>query len=173
VDNQSGFAVGLPTTVVYADRLARDEILAGLRAGRCFITRAPDGVQATLVAQGAARSAGLGGTVAGDVGDRVRVTCHIRGGQGMSLLLLIGSAEGTRAAAFRRLQADEASVETVVRIPPGGGFVRAEIRSHAHIDLSQPLAATGAMECLTNPVYLVVGDPPDRPEPVPPLPWEA
>jgi hypothetical protein len=170
VDNDGGFAVGLPTTVVYADRLARDDVIAALHAGRCFVTRAPRGVQAVLVATRSGQAAGLGGTIAGDAGDRAAVTCHVYGGAGMTLLLLAGSADGTRAVAVRALRDEHEVVDVEVPIPAGGGFVRAEVRSRAHVDLANPLASTGAMECLTNPVYLIVGDPPARPEPVPPLP---
>ena len=55
-------------------------------------------------------------------------------------------------------------------IPSAGGFVRVEVRGNGHTYPGQPLATEGDMECLTNPIFLTVGNAPPgyRPMTAPP-----
>jgi hypothetical protein len=157
VVNDGDTAIGLPTTVVYADRLAARDIVAALKAGRSFITRAPDGVEIYLSAARAGQAAGVGGAVHGAPGDPVTVTARVRRGGGMRLVLVSDGAP----VLTRPLTSDDETVQTVVPIPPAGGYVRAEVRGAPRpnpVNPVNPKASQGDMEALTNPVRLVVGD---------------
>lgn len=151
VDNDDGFVVGTPTTVVYADRLATPDIIAALKAGRAFITRRPDGVEVYPTVTHAGRSAGMGGSVYGDVGDRVGVSVRVRRAGGLRLTV---KGKGGVILHHRWLTSDDETVDLTVRIPLGGGYVRAEVRGW-------PDGLEGDMEAITNPVHLVVGDAPE------------
>ena len=59
-----------------------------------------------------------------------------------------------------QLSSDDQTVTATVPIPPGGGYVRAEVRGQDRPDPANPQASEGDMEALSNPVFLVVGDPP-------------
>ena len=81
LDDQGG-AVGKPTTVVYARRLAQSDVVEALRAGRSFVTRSPDGVEVYLTATRPGQETYVGGRVYGDVGlvvARVLNTAHFGG----------------------------------------------------------------------------------------------
>lgn len=143
-----GRAAGLPTTVVYADALAKEPVVAALRAGRSFVTSGPDGVEVYLAAASADRRqlTGVGGTVWGGAGDPVTVTARVRAGGGHRLRLLAG----TGLVAERQLTGDDVTLELQTRIPRRAGFVRAEVRP----------TRGRRMEAFTNPILLRVGDPP-------------
>jgi hypothetical protein len=84
------------------------------------------------------------------------------------LLISAGSTVTTSA-----LRADDQTVEATLRIPPGGTYVRVEVRGQERTYPAAPipgLARELDMECLTNPIWLIVGDPPAgyRPEHAPP-----
>ena len=157
VTNDGGNRAGLPTTVVYADALAREPLVTALRAGRSFITRAPDGVEIYLTATGPGGQATYtGGRLHGAAEDAVSVSALVRSGGGMRLRLL--TAEGEVSAT--ELDSDEQTVPLDTTI--GAGFIRAEVRGRGFF----------AMEALTNPIRLVVGERPGaaRPEIAPPPP---
>jgi len=145
VDNESGLAAGLPTTVVYARRLAKADIVEAVRGGRAFITKAPDGVEVYLAARRPGQRTYTGGTVWGDVADPVTVSCRVRRGAGRRLTLI---AQGAPVS-VTVLAEDDQTIEVSLPVPSGGGYVRAEVRT-----------STGDMEALTNPVWLTAGDPP-------------
>lgn len=147
--NDGGFAVGRPTTVVYAARLAKADVVAALRAGRCFITRSPEGVELYLVASRPGQSAYTGGSVHGGVGDPVAIRIRVRRAAGMRLNLV---AKGESIGVFV-VTRDDQTFEVTVPIPSGGGYVRADVRG-------VPRGLEGDMEAISNPIHLVVGDPP-------------
>jgi hypothetical protein len=155
-DCDHGFAVGKPTTVVHADRLAQPEIVQALRSGRCFVTRAPDGVEVYLEATRPGQETYVGGSVYGDTGDPVTVRARVRCGGGMRLALV---AQGARVHT-ERLEGDDVTVEAAVPIPRRGGYVRAEVRGARRRQRGNRRASELDMEAFTNPVWLVVGDPP-------------
>jgi hypothetical protein len=162
--NSSGRVAGQPTTVVYADALAKAPIVAALRAGRSFVTAAPDGVEIYLTARTADHRQAdfVGGTLWAAAGDEVLAQAQVRAGAGGRLRLL-----GHRGLiAERVLRGDDESVSVPVRVPAGGGFVRAEVRPADH---------RWRMEAFTNPILLRVGerpagDPPVQVAPPPPVP---
>ena len=92
LDNDLGFAIGKPTTVAYTQRLAQPDVIGSLRVGRCFVTRAPDGVEVYLMATRAGQETYVGGSVYGDVGDPVTVRVRVRCGGGMRLTLVAQGA---------------------------------------------------------------------------------
>lgn len=161
VDNSGGFVVGTPTTVLYAKRLATRDVIAALKAGRAFITRHPDGVEIYPVVTHDGLSAGMGGAVHGDVGDRVTVTVRVRNAGGMRLLV---KGKGGTLLHRRWLSSDDETARIRVSIPEGDGYVRAEVRG-------RPNGPEGGMEAITNPVWLRVGDAPaGAVSDVPPVP---
>lgn len=106
-------------------------------------------------------SAGMGGAVHGDVGDRVTVTVRVRNAGGMRLLV---KGKGGTLLHLRWLSSDDETARIRVSIPAGGGYVRAEVRG-------RPNGPEGDMEAITNPVWLRVGDAPaGAVSDVPPVP---
>lgn len=164
VQNTGGFVLGTPTTVVYADRLSTDGIVAGLKAGRVFVTRRPDGVEVYPEVTHSGRTAGMGGEVFGDVGDLVRVAVRVRGAAGMRVTT---KGKDGLVLDWRVLRTDDEVVELTTPIPLGGGYVRVEVRGEAS-------GSEGSMEAISNPVHLVVGEAPagsvSSPLPVPESP---
>lgn len=145
VTNVSGSLPGLPTTVVYAEALAREPLVTALRAGRSFITRAPDGVEIYLTATaGGGQATYTGGRLHGAREDAVSVSALVRRGGGLRLRLL--TAEGE--VSVTELDSDEQSVALETTI--GAGFVRAEVRGKGLL----------TMQALTNPIRFAVGDRP-------------
>jgi predicted metal-dependent phosphoesterase TrpH len=156
-ENTQGFASGTPTTVVHADALSKRAVVAGLKAGRSFITRLPDGVELYLTATGVdGQRQIMGGTVYGAPTDVVDVEILVRRAGGMRLVVVRDGAPATVVP----ITSDEQVVPFSTRVG-AGGYVRAEVRS-APVFLPQtPLASRTDMEAFTNPVFLVQG-------PVPP-----
>lgn len=130
--------IGTPQTVVLADALSPAEILAGVGAGRCWVTESSD-VDLTFTARTFGRDAGIG--------DHLET-----GGAPVALRVEVSGAPGglvTFRTARGRLHAET--------LPPPGqpgvigwatsaresGFVRVEVR---HPD--------GRMAALTNPINL-------------------
>lgn len=156
VDNDRGFGIGKPTTVVYTRRLAQPDVVEALRAGRCFVTRAPDGVEVYLTATRPGQETYVGGSVYGDAGDPVTVRARVRRGTGMRLTLI---SQGTKVHT-RQLDGDDVTVEVSLPVPQEGGYVRAEVRGSPRPRPGNRRASELDMEAFTNPVWLVVGDPP-------------
>ena len=164
--NTKGYAVGLPTTVVYATALSRDAIVDAVQAGRSFVTRQPNGVEIYLTATGSGgQETYTGGTLWGDVGELVTVRVLVRRAAGMRLSLRTETGEVLSA----EMQSDEQTIEAMVSIGAEHSFVRAEIRTGQGRLLPVPQLD---MEAFTNPIRLQVGDPPagTAPEVAPPSP---
>jgi hypothetical protein len=162
--NTAGRAAGTPTTVVYADALAKDQIVRALRAGRSFVTGAPDGVEIYLTARSAdgRQAAYVGGTIWGARGDDVTVEARVRGGDGHRLRLV-----GTGGLLLDRgVEGDDETISLTTSIPLRHGYIRAEVR---------PDVARRQMKAFTNPILLRVGERPAGEQalqyaPPPPLP---
>lgn len=163
VNDQFGMFAGTPTTVVYADRLATDDVVGALRSGRSFVTRAPNGGEVYLTAEGPDDQRVItGGTVYGGATETVHVEALVRRGALLSAdnlalrLVLIRDGQQVSATPIT----DE--VQTVTAdMPIGpGGYVRAELRS-----LPEPRDPVTAgrldMEAFTNPVFLSTEPAPD------------
>ena len=164
--NENGVVAGTPTTVTYASALSRGAVIAAIRSGRSYITRTPDGVEVYLTASGdAGQETFTGGRIWGAVGDLVPVRVLVRKGAGMRLRLLTERGEVEAV----ELEHDDQTVEAPVPIGAKHGFVRAEVRGQDGRLLPVPQLD---MEAFTNPIRLMVGDPPagTAPEHAPPPP---
>ena len=165
-DTTFKYRAGTPTTVVYASSLSKRAIVDALKAGRSFITRLPDGVEIYLTARGpSVQRTFVGGTIYGEPSDTAQVEVLVRKGGGMRLILWSNGA----LISTTQLDADEQSVSATVPIG-AGGYVRAEVRSAPHIDSTAPVSSSTDMEAFTNPIFLVLGEPPPgtSPEDAPP-----
>jgi hypothetical protein len=72
---------------------------------------------------------------------------------------LVIVAQGRRVH-VQHLDGDDVTVETCVPVPRRGGYVRAEVRGETRPRSDRSPAGELDMEAFTNPVRLVVGDPP-------------
>jgi hypothetical protein len=142
--HESSSPIGLAQTVVLADDLTVPAILAGIRAGRCYVTDSSE-VSVELAATGGGVSAGIGERLAVTADTEVAIEVTVR-----------GVADG-----YVRLVTDEGWVahlpipakgESVTwrTTPTVSSYVRAEIRHNREtpFPLLEPMAA------LTNPVFL-------------------
>ncbi|MPY78281.1 MAG: hypothetical protein GEV04_07265 [Actinophytocola sp.] len=145
--NPEASALGAPTTVVYAESLSRDAVVAALKVGRSYITSGPE---LYLTARGpAGQRAMVGGTVTGAATDVVTVSVLVRGGADRVLTLLRHGV----AVHAEPITADEQTVTLDQRIGPGG-YVRAELRGAPAPDVDDPLNGRSGMAALTNPIFL-------------------
>ena len=156
VQNDTGGVVGKPTTVVYAQRLAKPDIVAALKAGRSFITRSPEGVELYLTASTPGQATYTGGSVFEAAGQLVTVQARVRRAGGMRLSFITQGA----TLSTHTVSEDDQTVEVTVPVPPGSGYIRAEVRGRDKPDTANPKASELDMEAFTNPIFLVVGDPP-------------
>ncbi|MER8067346.1 CehA/McbA family metallohydrolase [Streptomyces sp. NPDC094034] len=137
--------IGTPQTVVLADDLTRDAILAGIRAGHSYIAESSS-LSLTFGAAG-----GRGGHAG--IGDRLRV----RDDEPVTVRLEVTGAPGCTA----HLVTDQGTLHTTTLPESGTGtvewrttatyatYVRAEVR-HAPKTPGLP----GALAAFTNPVFL-------------------
>ncbi|MFJ3694862.1 CehA/McbA family metallohydrolase [Streptomyces sp. NPDC090052] len=137
--------IGTPQTVVLADDLSRDAILAGIRAGHSYITES-SAISLTFGAAGG-RAAHAG------IGDRLRVAADTP----VTVRLDVTGAPGCTA----NFVTDQGTLYTTPLPKSGAGtvewhttpayatYVRAEVR-HAPAAAGLP----GALAALTNPVFL-------------------
>lgn len=160
IHNDGGFGVGTPTTVVWAQELSSAGIVAALRSGRSYVTRRPDRVEVELRARAADQDVGVGGTLHGRPGDVVEVTATLRRATGMHLTLLTGDG----SISTYPITSDDQTFLAALPVPRRGGYVRAEVRGSVPGDRHSPSASETDMEAFTNPIFLAVGDPTDRPD---------
>ncbi|MEU9702088.1 CehA/McbA family metallohydrolase [Streptomyces sp. NPDC047981] len=137
--------VGTPQTVVLADELSREAILAGLRAGRSYVAESSAVSLDFSVADGRGRTAGIG--------ERLRVPADRTVTVGLGVA---GAPEGATV----RFVTDQGVLHTAP-VPAAGqrvewattaayaSYVRAEVRHPATLP---PLP--GALVAFTNPVFL-------------------
>ncbi|WOX23817.1 CehA/McbA family metallohydrolase [Streptomyces solicathayae] len=138
-------AVGTPQTVVLADDLTREAILAGLRAGRSYVAESSAVSLELTVTDARGRTAGLG--------ERLRTAPDTP----VTVRLAVTGAPGRTA----RLVTDQGVLHTATLPAEGPGtvewvttsayatYVRAEVR---HPATWPPLP--GAMAAFTNPLFL-------------------
>lgn len=147
--HREGQDVGLPHTVVLADDLSRREVLAGIRAGRSWLSESADLTLTFEVTGPRGQHAGIGERLTAptdaEVVARVRVTGAPAGG---TVRLLTDQGE-THAASVP--DSGEAAVtwRTTTAVTT---YIRAEIRHRPADDA--PSELPGAMAALTNPIWL-------------------
>ncbi|MEU6403072.1 CehA/McbA family metallohydrolase [Streptomyces sp. NPDC046985] len=153
-------AVGAPQTVVLADDLTREAILAGLRAGRSYIAesaRVSLAFTATATAaDGAPLSAGIGERLAAPEDAPVTVRLTASGAPRCTARLVTDQGAVLTAGPFPVSGTGEVEWRTT---PAHAAYVRAELR---HETAAGPVPGVAA--ALTNPIFLGDGRPAARPE---------
>lgn len=132
-------AVGRPATVVHAEGLSTEAILAGLRAGRVFIDL--DGTRdrmLDLTATTGGRKAAMGETLAVKAGETVTFTAVVSN-------LDVAGLEVIRDGAKAAVSISPAG-EFSIRVGQGASWVRVNSRDPA-----------GRLLVIGNPIYLAVG----------------
>ncbi|MHB8294808.1 MAG: CehA/McbA family metallohydrolase, partial [Acidimicrobiales bacterium] len=148
--NPFGRAAGLPTTVVYAEQLSTRAIVDGLRSGRSFVTRCPDGAELYVSASGPGGQRVIsGGELCAPAGSSAVLEARVRGAASMELSWII---DGTRRHGGR-IGSDDETVTMSLAVPEGRGYVRAEVRGGG--GHCPGVAGEGDMQVLSNPVFLV------------------
>jgi hypothetical protein len=130
--------VGHPQTVVRAERLAVAEVVAGLRAGRCWLARSAQ-VRLDFTATAGDRRADVGERLGGRQGEAVGVRLRVTGATG-AVASLHGRDGTVHAAGLGPGASGTLEFRTVLGATP---WLRAEVR--------QP---DGALVALTNPIWL-------------------
>jgi hypothetical protein len=144
------YELGTPTTWVWAESLSIPTIIAGLRAGRVFISEGPDGPRIDLTVETDGRRAVMGETLPVTDGASLRLACRVEGGAG-SLLRLVSD----RQALEVNIPGDLFGYEWVI-VPQGDGYFRPEVIEPPEAPLDEEPAALMA-RALGNPVYLEHG----------------
>ncbi|HZP50149.1 CehA/McbA family metallohydrolase [Actinocrinis sp.] len=142
-----GQIVGLPHTVVLADGLRREDLLAGLKAGRSWLAESA-AVELDFTASSAdGRSTGIGSRLTADTGTAVTAQVTVSGVPGTTVAIL-----------------DQLGVEASADVPDSGQatlswttyprysrYLRAEVRrASGGINTTVP----NAMVAMTNPIYI-------------------
>jgi hypothetical protein len=130
--------MGTPHTVVHADQLSTDAVLAGIRAGRCWIAETA-AIELSLTVSAGRRRAGIGERL--DTGDQpALVQVDVRGAPSGTV-----SFHTDRGNVHRELLSDDGSgaVEWRTGVEESA-FVRVEVRHPG-----------GHMAALSNPIILV------------------
>ena len=137
--------IGTPQTVVLADDLTREAILAGIRAGRSYVAESAKVSLTFGAASGRGRHAGIGDRLSAAADDPVTVRLEVTGAPGCTAHFV--TDQGTlHTAALPESGAGAVEWRTT---PSYAAYVRAEVR-HAPKTTGLP----GALAAFTNPVFL-------------------
>lgn len=143
--HESGSPVGLAQTVVLADDLTVPAILAGIRAGHCYLTESSE-VSVELVASGGGVSAGIGERLAVPAETEVEIEVSVSGvAEGYVRFV---TDEGWMAHLPIPADGEKVSWRTT---PAVSSYVRVEVR---RTDQEAPFPFLEQMAALTNPVFL-------------------
>jgi hypothetical protein len=147
--------VGLPQTVVLADSLSRDAIVAGMAAGRAYLAESKD-VDLELTATSRGRSADIGGRLPAAAADPVTVMVTATGVPNGTVRIITDEGQLHQTS----LPAGGQGTVTWTTTPRQAAYVRAEVR-HPMADGSpgsgtsvSTVPTLGAMAAMTNPVWL-------------------
>lgn len=135
-----GQTIGLAQTVVRAESLSTEAVIAGYRAGHSWIAES-SAVDLTFTATAGDVTGECGDRVPSAAGEDVAVHLEVTGVAGCVATLLgpgPGAVLGTAVASGDAITLDAS-------VPGGTAFVRAEVRRGSD---------TGAMVALTNPIFL-------------------
>lgn len=134
-------AIGVPQTVVRAEELSAAAIVAGYRAGRCWIAESSAIELVSFTATLDDVIGEIGDHVPSDEGQEVAVRLEMTGVAGCTAKLL---GPGTRT--FATATAVDGTITIDATVPGGTAFVRAEVRRGS--------TAISPMVALTNPIFL-------------------
>uniref|UniRef100_UPI00142E4BB1 CehA/McbA family metallohydrolase n=1 Tax=Streptomyces griseus TaxID=1911 RepID=UPI00142E4BB1 len=141
--------VGHPQTVVLADALSRQDVLAGIRAGRSYLAESAALSLSFGAADGRGRHAGIGGRLRAAADAPVTVRLEVTGAAADCAVRLV-TDQGPLLTT--PLPASGAGVVEWRTTPAHAAYVRAEVR-HAPAVPGLP-GLPGAFAALTNPVFL-------------------
>lgn len=149
--HHKGQQIGLPQTVVKADRLDVASVIAGLKAGRAWIAESKK-VSLDLKAGVGTPTATIGDSLTAGPTDLVKVQLEVSGVPGCAaqLICATGPVGGGIADADGKITATATVPAAVAR------FVRAEVRRMNGVPNPNPLEGVlvGQMVALTNPIWL-------------------
>ncbi|GAB3975585.1 CehA/McbA family metallohydrolase [Actinoallomurus acanthiterrae] len=147
--------IGLPHNVVYADDLATDAILSGLRAGHTWIAESHT-VQLTFTVTGNGRKAGIGETLTAPTGAPIDVRLDVEGVPNGTVRFITDEgqmhqeslpASGSGSVVWQTTTSLAAYVRAEVRHPMADG-------TPGKGNTMGPNLMWGPMAALTNPVFL-------------------
>ncbi|MBU0704870.1 MAG: CehA/McbA family metallohydrolase, partial [Chloroflexi bacterium] len=141
------YEIGTPCTWVYADALSVPAIVAGIRAGRVFISAGPAGPRLELTAEANGQRAMMGDELRLPVGSDLHLHCRVQGGAG-NLLRLVSAQEIHET----EIAGDDFTHERRVTVT-GDTYWRAEVIEPPEAPLDEEPAALMAL-ALGNPVYV-------------------
>lgn len=136
-------AIGVPTTVVRADNLSQDAIMAGIRAGHVFVDA--QGTKDRLLdvtAQTAGAKAGMGDILPAPKGALVRLHIQVKGAAGGKVVLRSDEARLVPPNPIP-LDGDDATVDVAFGVDGERHWIRVDV-----------LGPDGALWLLGNPIYL-------------------
>ncbi|MGW1230049.1 CehA/McbA family metallohydrolase [Streptomyces sp. NPDC002530] len=138
--------VGSPQTVVLADALSREAIVAGIRAGRSYLAESSAVSLSFGVSGGRGQHAGIGERLR-VAGDATPVSVRLEASSVPGCTVRFVTDQGTL---FTTAVPDAGDVTAVWTTTPAcAAYVRAEIRHSATVP-----GLPGALAALTNPVFL-------------------
>lgn len=136
--HRPGQTIGLPQTVVRADGLSQDEVIAGVKAGRSYVAGSSGVTLAMSAATKGGLKAGIGEPIPSGPGTPVKVSLRVQGAPGTVATF---HTEDGKAKTAPVPDGDE--TVTYTTRAKNSEYVRAEVR--------QP---DGTMVVLTNPVFV-------------------
>lgn len=147
--------IGLPHTVVHADRLSRDALLDGIRAGRSWIAESASvGLEFTVSGRG--KTAGIGDRLSASLDTTVTATATVAGVPNGVVRFITDEGQLQQTS----LDASGKGSITWTTTPSLAAYIRVEVR-HPKAD-GTPGSGTsigtdpqlGPMAALTNPIFL-------------------
>ncbi|NOZ27415.1 MAG: CehA/McbA family metallohydrolase [Chloroflexi bacterium] len=141
------YEVGTPTTWVYAEALAQETILAGVRAGHVFISESPAGPRIELTAEAGGHTVMMGDELPCRGASEALVHARVLGASGKVLWLL------TRSGLAEAVPITSDGFEYAARVPVDAGFVRAEI-VYPESEWGDLPGGEPRIAALGNPIYL-------------------
>lgn len=137
--------IGLPQTVVYAEGLGAEQLLAGITAGRSWIAESAD-IEVSFTATCGAQTAQIGQRLPADRQAPITVSAQVTGVPGGSVRLITD-----QGPMHRQQLADDGRAEVSWQTTASlAGYVRLELRH----PVTEPAFPYGAMAALTNPIRL-------------------
>jgi hypothetical protein len=138
--------VALPHTVVLADSLRKEELLAGLKAGRSWLAESA-AVELSFTAVAAGRTVGIGDRLAVDTGTAVTATVVVNGAPGTTVSIL----DQLGVEYSQTVPASGAASVSWTTYPRYSRWVRVEVRRPSG-GINTTVA--NAMVAMTNPIFL-------------------